>query len=363
MNTWRSTAFLSLLFGSILAALAWLPALAQPAETNQPTINSQTQDKPYKAYLPFQSNSPASLPLVSTSLYMYTKDRTQLVNEGCALGKRDLDLPGKQDSVVVLAFGYPQKSPTGVYGTRGYGNPPNPWTIAEITAAVENFGYAYWNCVGEDFDSHLRIAVGTNNFQGATNPAVNSDHGKAWANMIGVVNDWFVNNCPRNCDGQVDAVGANDIELTWNTPAATTNWLNGYASVTKYPLYNFGAIEGCPWLSRPTYTCYWGNLEQVWFVIWGSPPVPPLPEIYLPSGVNAEQWYLMSVYSYKKHGEKIQFVGPMTETQACQQEGGCPGIDNKPADAWQQLYKLLNGDWRTAGETLPFLTDIKWLGR
>jgi hypothetical protein len=361
----RSKLFLSLLSGLILAVLAWFPGLARFPGTNVAVVRSQSTGQPKKVYLPVIANGSASSssPLVSTSLYMYTKDRTQLVNEGCALGQRDLGLPGKQDSVVVLAFGYPQRSAGGVYGTRGYGYPPNPWTIAEITAAVENFGYAYWNCVNSDFDSHLRIAIGTNNFKGDTNSAVNAGHGIAWANMISAVNDWFVNNCPNKCDGQVDAVGANDIELSWNTPAATIDWLNGYTSVTKYPLYNFGAIEGCPWLAHSTYTCLWGNLEQVWFVVWGSPPVQPLPEIYLTNGINAEQWYLMSVYSYQKHGEKMQFIGPMTETQACQQEGGCPKIDNPPENAWWQLYRLLNGDPRTAGEMLPFLTDIKWLGR
>jgi hypothetical protein len=132
----RITAFLPLLLGLILVLLAWLPGFAHSSRTS----TAQSTDQRNKSYLPIISRPTVSPPLVSTSLYMYTKDRTQLVNEGCALGQRDLGLPGKQDSVVILAFGYPQRSPAGVYGTRGYGSPPNPWTIAEITAAVENFG-------------------------------------------------------------------------------------------------------------------------------------------------------------------------------------------------------------------------------
>ena len=362
----RSSFFLPLLLTLLLAGLIGQPGLGRSLAA--PALQA---GQPNKAYLPIVSRvnpppppdpSPAP-PLVSTSLYMLTKDPTKLTNEGCALGKRDLSLPGRQDSVVVLAFGYPQKNASGVYGTHGYGYPAQSWTIAEITAAVENFGYAYWTCVGEDFDSHLRIAVGTNNYQGDVNVAVNYDHGIVWANMVGAVNDWFVSSCTRGCDGQVDAVGANDIELTWNTYTATKNWLDGYAAVTKYPLYNFGAVEGCPWFSHPNYTCYWQDLEKVWYVTWGSPPVQPLPEIYLTSGVNAQQWYLMSVYSYTRHGQKMQFVGPMTQTQACEQEGSClQQLENPPADAWWQFYNLLNGDARTAGEALPFSTDIKWLG-
>ncbi len=345
----------------LLADLTWLPGLARSPEA------AAWQTGPgSKIFLPYIENTyieSGGPPLVSTSLYMLSKDPTKLSNEGCALGKRDLSLPGMQDSVVVLAFGYPQKSASGVFGTHGYGYPAQSWTIAEIEAAVENFGYAYWNCVNTDFDSHLRIAIGTNNYQGDVNPAVNSGHGKEWARLVTRVNDWFVNACPRSCDGQVDAVGANDIELSWNSAAATTDWLNGYAAEAKYLLYNFGAIEGCPWLAHPTYTCLWGSLDKVWYVVWGAGVVRPVPEIYLTSGVNAEQWYLMSVYSVKTHHEKIQFIGPMTETQACRQEGGCPGIDNPPANAWWQLFNLLNADWRTAGEALPYATDIKWLGR
>lgn len=368
----RFWGFLSLFVGILLVVLAWLPGRAQAPLPDEPTLRPDNFTAPGKIYLPLAMMSPdtgtAAPPPVSTSMYMLSKDPQLIFNEGCRLGKRDLSLPGKQDSVVVLAFGYPQRNANGVYGAHGFGYPARSWTNDEIAAAVENFGYAYWSCVDGDFESHLRISIGTNNYQGDTNPAVNAGHGKAWANMVSAVNDWFNNpaSCPRKCDGQVDAVGANDIELSWNTPAATIDWLNGYASVTKYPLYNFGAAEGCPWLAKPGYKCLWGNLEQVWFVVWGSAPVQPLPEIYLTSGVNAEQWYLLSVYSYQNHGEKIQFVGPMTEVQACQQEGtGCRAleIDNKPNDAWWQLYNLLNGDWRTAGEKLPYLTDIKWLGR
>jgi hypothetical protein len=182
---------------------------------------------------------------------------------------------------------------------------------------------------------------------------------------VNQVNDWFKNTCTRGCDGQVDAVGANDLELSWNDYTASMDWLNGYDSANLYLLYNFGAIPGCPYFASPGAQCggggeYWSK-EQVWMVTFGLNPVFPLPEIYRTDGVNAQQWYLMSVYSYTAHGAKMQFIGPMSQYQACLQRGGCATIDNKPEQAWQQLYDLLNGDPRTSGEALPYLTDILWL--
>lgn len=352
----------------LFVVYVWLPGFAQSG--NNPRYLPMIGNPPTPTFTPTPTNTPTPEPVgppqVSPSYYMTTLDPQTVTNEGCNLGKRDMALPGRQDSVVVLAFGYPQQYPDQQFGARGFAYPAQPATTAQIAAAVENFGYGYWKCTYQDYQSHLRIGIGTSNYPGDNYSSVTSAHGKAWAEMVNAVNDWFVNSCTRSCDGQVDAVGASDIELAWNKAAPTTDWINGYASAARYPLYNFGAVEGCPWLAKPTYTCAWGNLEAVWYVIWGASVVQPVPEIYLTSGINAEQWYLMSVYSYNKHGEKIQFVGPMSEHTACLQRGGCTGtgysIDNLPADAWWQLYLLLNSDLRTDGELLRYSTDIQYLG-
>ena len=169
--------------------------------------------------------------------------------------------------------------------------------------------------------------------------------------MVNKINDWFVNQCPNSCDGQVDAVGANDIELAWNEPDPTIDWLMDMLLLQNIPCITLAQWRVAPGLNSPDSNCHWYDKEKVWYAIWGSPPVLPLPEIYRNDGVSAEQWYLMSVYSYKNHGEKIHFVGPMTELKACQQNGDeCyrygVRIDNSPINAWNQMNKLLNGDPR-----------------
>lgn len=325
-----------------------------------PTVN-------YKYALPFVANNPAPPPIpppAAPSYYMGTLDPATVINQGCALGQRDVYLSGAQDSVVVLDFGYPQKYANGTFGARGFDYPPVYANTDQIAAVVENFGVGYINCSANDPASHLRIAIGTSNYPGQYYPAVTYAHGQAWSNMVTAVNTWFTTRCAGTaCANRVDAAGANDIELAWNTPAATLDWLAGYASVAKYQMYNFGALDGCPWLAHPTYNCVWPNKDQVWTAIWGSPPVQPIPEIYRTDDINAEQWYLMSVYSYVNHHEKIQFIGPMTQTGACQQypESSCTILGNTPTQAWWQLHNLLNGDPATAGEALSFPSDIRYM--
>mgnify|MGYP000368555559 CR=1 FL=1 len=303
-----------------------------------------------------------TFPPYSTSLYMKTLDSSTLYNMGCELGVKDLNTPGAQDSLVILAYGYP-KYVDGVYGTRFYGTTIRFVTLEQIKFATLQFAWGYYTCTGTDFASHLRIGIGTSNYEG-DNPAVNFAHGAAWGEMVNAVNAWLVQN---GASGQVDAVGASDIELSWNDYVETKDWLDGYDSVNQYDLYNFGAIPGCPTLSRPgaqcgTYPHLWSR-EQVWYVIYGAGPVYPLPEIYLTDGTNAEQWYMMSTYSVTAHGAPVGFVGSLTTYQACQQVGGCngPGWDlrNTPQQGWTQLYTLLNGNPRTA-QGLRWASDMKW---
>jgi hypothetical protein len=343
-------------------------------------LNQAQANTPIVTYLPAIAHNkvypppPNSPPLASTSYYFFMGDYDPLqVNEknkawslGCQLGKRDLNTPGKQDSVVILAFGIP-KYRDGRYGASGM-HAGKFYNLDQITHAVQNFGFGYWWCVGADFDSHLRIAVGTNNYtkSTATDVTVTYGHGRAWAQMVNRINDYFRVSCPRGCDGQVSVVGASDIELAWSSPQVAKDWVNGYASANLYPLYNFGAAEGCPFFARPNWTC--GNSEFRWsnelvFQITNAGPAYPLPEIYHNDGIHAQQWYLLSVYSANTHGYPYRFVGTLTTYGACQQRPNdtlCPIIDNKPEEGWTQLYTLINGSNLATWTSLRYSTDIMW---
>lgn len=245
---------------------------------------------------------------------------------------------------------------SGEYGATLFGF--GPVSMDDIGIAVQYYAWGYYSCLLEDFSSHLTIAVGTNNYFGGY---VTYAHGQAWAEMINDINSWLISN---GYSGQVLAVGASDIEIGWNTPQISHDWVAGYDSANEWPLYSFGDAAGCP----PSGECGTSSFpswtqEDVWFHAWGAPPSYPLPLIYANSGINANQWYEMSVYSYEAHGEAITFVGAVTQFQACQQRPSpiCDLLDNTPGEGWSQLRGFLNSDPRTM-QNLPWVTDFKWDG-
>src|SRR2546428_495854 len=92
------------------------------------------------------------------------------------------------------------------------------WALAVATgSAVAQFARGYYVCTGSDTTSVLWVAVGTTNDGGA----VTWGHGKAWAAMINSVNGWLGAN---GFDSQTWVVGANDMELSWNSPPVTRAW-------------------------------------------------------------------------------------------------------------------------------------------
>lgn len=346
----------------ILIALPFVPLAQQPV-TGQAQLLAATT----KIFLPsvYQLPRPTgSVPLPSTSYYYYMRNYTieKARALGCETGARDANLAGAQDSLVILDFGI-TKYQNGQYGASGM-RIGGFYTMSQIAEAVQQFGLGYWNCTAADYASHVQIGIGTNNYNDSnvySNLSVTYNHGQAWAQMVNAVNVWFQNACPNGCNGQVDAVGANDIELAWSEPEDAINWINGYDSANLYPLVNFGAAEGCP------YSCgggghYWTRDEVL--RVTNEGPVYAMPEIYLNDGRNAQQWYQLSAYSASKLGYPFDFIGVMTTYGACLQEPddeSCPYIDNTPEEGWTQLNSLVNGSNSATWDTIPYVTDIQWL--
>lgn len=342
-----------------IIAVKGLPPLRVPTQSNG---SGKVLYFPLIQKIPPAPPAPNSAPLATESYYFwmkyYTANRAR--TEGCKLGARDRDLEGTQDNLVILDFGIP-KHQGGAYGTSGM-VVGGFYTVDQIAEAVEQFGIGYWDCTDTDYDSHLLIGIGTNNYNNTaaiSNVSVSYAHGKAWAEMVNSVNNWFQTECPESCNGQVSAAGANDIELAWSSPNAAIDWIDGYDSANSYPMINFGAAEGCP------NACggggYTWTKDQVWKV-HNSGPVYALPEIYLNDGRNAQQWYQMSLYAKQTYGKPYDFIGVMTTYGACQQvsDSSCPLIDNTPTEGWTQLYDLVNGSDSPIWDSIPYVTDIRW---
>ncbi len=296
-------------------------------------------------------------PPYSTSYYMLTVNGGTLNDMGCKIGQVDRDLPGSRSTVVILDFGSPKKVGS-EYGTDLFWL--GPVTISQISAAIQNFSQGYYNCVADDRESQVIIGIGTTNYHTSiSNETDFYNHGVAWARMVNDLNAWLVN---QGYASQVLVVGANDVELAWNTPAVTKAWVNGYHSADKYDWYDYGSLDGCATNSNPN-SSFCGNgwtREDAWYVTYGTLPVWPVPLIYATTGVNAQQWALLSLYSYHTRGYSFIFIGPMTQKQACDQSPGqCPNLDNTPQQGWNQLYNELHRNLST-NFVPPWLTDIKW---
>jgi hypothetical protein len=307
------------------------------------------------------------------SRYVYTIDGGTLYNQGCELGTNVQNLPGPQDNIVILAFGRPRLS-NGQYGAQ-LTDDGMFVTLAEIENAAEQFARGYFNCTGAaDTASRLTVGVGTSN----NGDQVTGAHGAEWAKMVGRIRTWLQNNPSGSVpkySSQVTVVGASDMELGWNSPGITRAWIDGYknAGVSPTPLlYDFGDAEGCPPVGSPgdpsqNQACNenpdtgW-TVDDVRYKSWGAVITRPLPIMYATSGINAEQWKQIALRSYVGHNnDKIRFAGVMTQYQACQTNGPCPGSDNTPDQGWQQLWHQLNdaNDLRLT-QNPPWVTDVRW---
>ncbi len=344
--------FQSLIITALVAGFIFLPLDASHNATGQ------AQDSKTYYYPLFRHDYQ---PLAATSYYMTTLDSNYIYSLGCKLGTRDAGEPGAQDNVAVLDFSYPICNDTIGFGADlfGYG----PASIADVANATKQFALGYYTCSGVDVESNLVIGVGTNNKPTSCNTTTKATaHGKAWANLLTNLNQWAQN---AGIFHQVQFYGASNMELGWNSPEWTRDWIAGFEEIGNTFLFNFGDAAGCPYEDKPTYNCgtsafpEW-EMEDVWFISWGSPSALPLPLIYLTNGVHAKQWAYLSQYSVSQHGHRMDFTGVFTQYDYCQQFTWCDGTDNSPEQAYQQLTDELN-KYPSTAQILRWKTDIHWI--
>ncbi|MCB2202944.1 hypothetical protein KQH56_02950 [bacterium] len=336
----------------VLIALTIGMALVGPGDTT-PQVSAQGD---FDIYFPLFSNHWE--PLYSTSYYMITVDPDFTYDLGCELGARDAAEPGAQDSVVVLDFSYPVCNANETYGAELFNF--GPVDLTAVQSASQGFMSGYYNCSVGDSESNLVLGIGTNNKPTSCDTGAKmTAHGAAWAGMVDDVNQWARDEAIY---GQVQAYGASDIEVGWNSPERSKDWLDGYGAGNETPLIHFGDAAGCPYGDMTGTTCGNGwTQEDVWYVSWGFPPSLPLPLIYRTDGVQADQWARLSRYAFANHGAPMNFTGVFTQSQACEQ-AYCNKTDNTPSEAYWQLYEELNADPITAQE-LAWKTDIRWILR
>ncbi len=362
------------------SATATPTATRTPTITNTPTVTpTPTNTLPPVAWLPQIYKAP--IPYV-TSYYIQDESGAAMYALGCDLGSLVRSTAGIQDSLVILNFGqmWIENGQFGAGSFTPYWHFIPLWKVEE---AVKQYAVGYYNCSGTDRESFVFIGVGTNNFGGMMldnpNQEVKTSRyymgGQLWGEMVTRLNQWAASSGYAH---QVAVAGAIDIEWAtnsgWNTPTVTRAWVDGFDSRDngRYIYFNFGACVGCPIVPSPGWV-YSSSMpwtqDHIYYVSWQAPPAYAVPEIYRNDGYLAKQWQAVSKYGaiYKQPIGRIDFSGPMTQWQACQQRPNneCTrtdgnGLDNTPEEGWLQLYSALNSDPLTAQPVLRWVTDIRW---
>jgi hypothetical protein len=176
-------------------------------------------------------------------------------------------------------FGYPARL-NGIYGVYLPFDQTGTFSNTSVVAsALTEFARGYWVGTGSNTAAKLHIAVGTNNCCVGVALSVFQGHGTAWAQMMNSISATV-----DSYASQVTVVAASDMELEFNGPYTTTQWIANFMNARQCTpsvdeqgcLYNFGnQTAAVPTTSQGpcnytnTITTTWKACD-VWYVSWGQ---------------------------------------------------------------------------------------------
>lgn len=153
----------------------------------------------------------------------------------------------------------------------------------------------------------------------------------------------------------ITVVGANDIESGFGTTKATDaqTWEQSYlAAGSGQKLVFIGAASGCPTETGSTAACNngWTQSELYGLAGGGSSQILALPQVY--NSDQAAQWANIDA----NNGKAIDFVGALTESQACAEDTSTPPCTSyTPEQGYAALWNALEA----VGVTPPSqVTDL-----
>lgn len=283
---------------------------------------------------------------------------TAMTTLGCDQAKAESGPEQGRSRILLLDFG-------GQYGTQSVLLIPPPvgsaplteLTYAQVDADAEAYATGYHQCVASGAGP-LVVGIATNNSLN-----ISRELGVEWArDVVNPAETWAAHTFPG---GQVVMAASNDIEPGFGAAEAAREWVAGYVSSSDGNVfYNIGSADGCGGTTM-TGVCNNGwTVGDEYAVNAGlsNRLIRALPEIYTESGIMAEQWQGISNAGPATGLAPVSFAGELTEYTTCLIPGidWCTGIDNTPAQGWDQLYQQLNSSPATAQESLPWSTDITY---
>lgn len=293
------------------------------------------------------ATSTALVAPATRSYYMANADRNVAAKLGC--------FNASNAGRMTLFFGAPVPVGAG-FGATMWGAADQD--VNQIGELAKDFIRGYVWCRSAPANQ-LLVGIGTSNSTvDRRDDGWVSGHGRAWATMVRDVAAWAATYHP----GTTQVYGAWDAEPSWSTTGKAESWMQGYNGVAgRRPMFSNFSADGCPRDSATGGACNNGwSQYHVWRLAWQYDPALPIPQIYAPSGVNARQWQKIDEYGARVHHDGMAFSGAMSQWGACQQVGGCRGVDNTPQAARDILHFALNAHPLTQQPTLETATDMYW---
>ncbi len=278
------------------------------------------------------ASAASTFPGYTTSYYVDTTNASTIGDLGCY----DTGSSASGARNVVLDFG--QQVPDGTSNT-GWGT--NTWDVGalpdysasnpSVLSLYKAFANGWRYC---NSSLPVWLGLGTNNY----GSNVGTSQGADWGSLVGVLaSDYSGTN--------IHARGANDIELDWNVPSVTKNWIGGskpalrgqsgsagfQASGQSY--FDYGDATGC--------NASTGKCDNAWTTDgaynkdYGFAGAVPLPEAY--NQGQADWWTAVDSYAVPSYS------GAMAT----------PGYDTPP-DAWQYLANA-TGQYTASVTSIQFM--------
>lgn len=299
-------------------------------------------------------------PPYTVSDYVMAADDTPTAMStlGCDQAKAESGPEQGRSRILVLDFG-------GQYGTGSVLLIPPPvgsaplteLTYAQVAADAEAYAAGYRQCVASGAGP-LTVGIATNNSLNVSRAL-----GAQWASdVVNPAETWAARAYPG---GRVVMAASDDIEPGFGAAPAARAWVAGYVSASAgNALYNIGSADGCGGTTMAAVCNNGWTVGDEYAVNAGLSGrlIRALPEIYTESGIMAEQWQGISNAGPAAGLAPVSFAGELTENGTCQIPGvtWCTGIDNPPAQGWDQLYQQLNSSPATAQQSLPWSSDITY---
>ncbi len=315
-------------------------------------------------------------PEPSISHYLTTASDAGVCDMGAQLANRQMAGTTDDDAFVILHFFAPVKFTDGSFGaSRSFGVSQKISGVTGPNAAgIERTLQRFANCYESNnpAGSTVKIVAGvTNDAVADPQAAVTRNHGEAWGDLILRMNNWAASS---NSEGQVSFNGGLDAEHSFQDNVDKVKaWVDGYVAENgNWNLFFYGDAEGCPSDKYPNWSCAW-SANDIIEISWSRGEVTPFPQIYdeepdtanPPTSMNAQQWQRLSKRSYDNGTSRMNFAGGLSQYLACQDVGGCPGLENRPKESWRDLWEEINCTYDGGGtcvtaDGLRWTTQLDW---